>query len=215
MCVNCGSSSCSSCNKTSFIPAWTSALKYDGPNFVCSSKGGYSFSINTCTTLNDTLTEVFKAICHKNAASVLREEIISISSAEIKALNTTPILLLSNSVTHGYDIHSVVIIAQQVGVTDYTYTIPAAPTQLVVKAISAIYPSPGQSLFSTGVFLEGLNAMFTAGITQPGTKMLALDAGLTANDNTGIYLTTGGIGESYLAGEHTISVIVTYKEVTL
>jgi len=215
MCVNCGVPSCSSCNKTSFLPAYTSALKYDGPAFACSGKSAVNFEIPTCITMNQMLTQIMEAICAKNGGSVLEREVVEITADQVKALHTAPQLLLANSVTSGYDIHSVIIKANQV-TTDYTYTTPADPTQLVVKAISVVDPSPGQTLYTTGVFLEGINAIYTAGIGRVATKMVEPDARtvITGNDQTGIWLTTGGPSQAFTLGDHTLTVTILYRELT-
>jgi hypothetical protein len=65
MCVNCGVSSCSSCNTDSYIPSNTSALKYDGPKFVCPS----DFTVLPGAPLNDMMNTLMEQIC-TNASSV-------------------------------------------------------------------------------------------------------------------------------------------------
>jgi hypothetical protein len=62
MCVNCG---CSSCNTNSYVPDNTSALKYDGPKFVCPS----DFTVLPGAPLNDMLNTLMGKIC-ANASSV-------------------------------------------------------------------------------------------------------------------------------------------------
>lgn len=59
MCVNCGVSSCSSCNTNSYIPNSTSALKYDGPKFVCPP----DFTVLPGASLNDMLNTLMEQIC--------------------------------------------------------------------------------------------------------------------------------------------------------
>jgi len=215
MCVNCGVSSCSSCNQTSFIPNATSALKYDGPTFTCSGKGGVNFTIAPCNSLNQTVMTLAEAICSKNGGGLLLEEIVEISSAEILDLHNNPKLILPASVTHGYDIHSVTLIGQQV-TTDYVYTTPGDDYQLAIKAIGPTVPA-GETSFSTGGFLETINGIVGVGVTMPGTKMVEFHQNpfWTANDQTGIYLTTTIPGESYTLGDHTLTLIITYRELTL
>jgi hypothetical protein len=65
MCVNCGVSSCSSCNTNSYIPDSTSALKYDGPKFVCPT----DFTVLPGASLNDMMNTLMEQIC-TNASSV-------------------------------------------------------------------------------------------------------------------------------------------------
>ena len=65
MCVNCGVSSCSSCNTNSYIPSNTSALKYDGPKIVCSG----DFTVLPGAPLNDMMNTLMEQIC-TNASSV-------------------------------------------------------------------------------------------------------------------------------------------------
>ena len=65
MCVNCGVSSCSSCNTDSYIPSNTSALKYDGPKFVCPS----DFTVLPGTPLNDVMNTLMGKICVNSGAS--------------------------------------------------------------------------------------------------------------------------------------------------
>ena len=65
MCVNCGVSSCSSCNTNSYIPDSTSALKYDGPKFVCPT----DFTVLPGAPLNDMMNTLMGQIC-TNASSV-------------------------------------------------------------------------------------------------------------------------------------------------
>ena len=59
MCVNCGVSSCSSCNTNSYIPDSTSALKYDGSKFVCPT----NFTVLPGAPLNDVLNTLMQQIC--------------------------------------------------------------------------------------------------------------------------------------------------------
>jgi hypothetical protein len=56
MCVNCG---CSSCNTNSYVPDNTSALKYDGPKFVCSP----DFTVLPGASLNDMLNTLMQQVC--------------------------------------------------------------------------------------------------------------------------------------------------------
>ena len=56
MCVNCG---CSSCNTNSYVPDNTSALKYDGPKFVCPS----DFTVLPGAPLNDVMNTLMEQIC--------------------------------------------------------------------------------------------------------------------------------------------------------
>ena len=216
MCKNCGVQSCSSCNQPKFIPSYTSALTYDGPGFVCGGKSDVNFEVSTCTTLNQTLDLVFQAICQKNASSLLKEEIIEISQADILAFGVTPKLVLSNSVTKGWDIHSAVIIVNQ-GTTDYAYSTPGATTQLCLKSVSSVYPAPGQISHSTGDILETTNGMYAAGISKVAVKMPEIIPNpiLTASYNTGVYIDSALPGEVFTLGDHTITLVITYREVNL
>tara|TARA_R110000868_G_scaffold30239_1_gene112106 strand:+ start:3272 stop:3928 length:657 start_codon:yes stop_codon:yes gene_type:complete len=70
MCVNCGVSSCSSCNTDSYIPSNTSALKYDGPKFVCPT----NFTVLPGASLNDMLNTLMEQICANSFVHYLGEE---------------------------------------------------------------------------------------------------------------------------------------------
>ena len=216
MCKNCGVKSCSSCNQLKFIPAYTSALSYDGPGFVCGGKSDVNFQAHTCTPLNQTLDLIFQAICEKNASSLLKEERIEITQADILAFGVTPKLVLSNSAINGWDIHSAVLIVNQ-GTTDYAYSTPAATTQLCLKSVSAAYIAPGQISHSTGAILETTNSMYTAGISKVAVKMPEIIPNpiLTASYDTGIYIDSAAPGEVFTLGDHTMTLVITYRKVTV
>lgn len=215
MCVNCGVSSCSSCNKTSFIPNATSALKYDGPDFSCSAKEGVNFSLANCSTLNQTIMTLAEAICSKNGGGLWTELVVPITSAEILDLHNNPKLLLPVSATSGYDIASVTLIGHQV-TTDYVYTNPGDDYQLAIKTIGPTTPT-GEICFSTGGFLETINGIIGAGVTMPATKMVEFHQNpvWTVNDQSGIYLATTIPAELYTLGDHTMTLTMVYREVTI
>ena len=93
MCVNCGVSSCSSCNTNSYIPDSTSALKYDGPKFVCPT----DFTVLPGAPLNDVMNTLMGKICANSSGGGGGQVDSVVAGTNITVDNTDPINPIINA----------------------------------------------------------------------------------------------------------------------
>ena len=93
MCVNCGVSSCSSCNKDSYIPSNTSALKYDGPKFVCPT----DFTVLPGASLNDMMNTLMEQICTNSSGGGGGQVDSVVAGTNVTVDNTDPINPIINA----------------------------------------------------------------------------------------------------------------------
>jgi len=92
MCVNCGVSSCSSCNTNSYIPDSTSALKYDGPKFVCPT----DFTVLPGASLNDMMNTLMEQICTNSSGGGGQVDSV-VAGTNVTVDNTDPINPIINA----------------------------------------------------------------------------------------------------------------------
>lgn len=212
MCVNCGTSSCSSCNQTPYSPSNSSALKYDGQKFVCPS----SFTINPGDTLNSVLNTLMSKACENgNSSGILKRVSVPISSAEILTLNSAGVskILLPSDPALAYDIHSVVL-KWIPNTTDYTYVGANPLTAWVTQLYDpSNIPLGAQTLYSsTKQISENLNSFIAASAISVSEKMIQfIPSGLKVLiANAGLHLVVDG---SMTLGNHSLVAYVTYVEV--
>jgi hypothetical protein len=210
MCVNCGVSSCSSCNPKSYLPSNTSALKFDGNKFVCPTH----FTLLPGQTLNETIQTLAEQIC-ENANSggggtgLLQEVTVNITADEILAMHTTPKELLP-AASFAYDIFSIVLKPVQV-TNDYVYV----GTGTDYKFAAQINTPLGTEFFmSDQTTLTNLNTVLVSGVSSASSRMVPYHINPTQStfNNSSIELVVPNGGQMTV-GNHDMIAIITYREI--
>lgn len=145
------------------------------------------------------------------ASGLFKEAVIHIPFAEMRQLHLTPKELLPNDITKGYNIQSIVLLAEKNGTIEYTYV--GASPDFALEAILQNAIS-GDVVIFTGTKMDQIVATYGNGLNLIASKMIVWLSNPAAPE---VVIFDGAVslraaGE-WTLGDSDFTVIVTYRDV--